>query len=119
MFGIEICEDLWVPIPPSSAQALAGATVLLNLSASNELVAKSEYRKNLVRQQSGRCVAAYIMASAGTGESTTDMVFSGDAMIAENGIILVENKRFQRENNYFWRIKRRNCFGRKSSSIFF
>ncbi len=99
MFGIEICEDLWVPIPPSSAQALAGATVLLNLSASNELVAKSEYRKNLVRQQSGRCVAAYIMASAGTGESTTDMVFSGDAMIAENGIILAENKRFQRFSN--------------------
>jgi len=100
IFGIEICEDLWVPIPPSSHQALAGATVLLNLSASNELVSKSEYRKNLVRQQSGRCVAAYVMASAGTGESSTDMVFSGDAIIAENGLILEQNKRFQRGSSF-------------------
>ena len=98
-FGVEICEDLWVPAPPSSAQAIAGATVLINLSASNELISKKNYRENLVRQQSGNCVAAYILASAGVHESTTDMVFSGQAIIAENGVILDKNKRFERENN--------------------
>ncbi len=95
-FGIEICEDLWVPAPPSSGQAVAGATLLANLSAGNELIAKDGYRKNLVRQQSGRCVAAYVMSSAGVGESTTDAVFSGHAMIAENGVMLAESERFQR-----------------------
>ncbi len=96
-FGIELCEDLWNVIPPSSAQALAGATVLLNLSASHELVAKSEYRRQLVTGQSARCIAAYVYASSGVGESTTDLVFGGHAMIAENGAILAQNTRFQRE----------------------
>ncbi|MCX7846476.1 MAG: NAD(+) synthase [bacterium] len=95
--GVELCEDLWSPIPPSSMQALAGATILCNLSASNELVGKAEYRAQLVRQQSARCIAGYVYASAGVGESTTDVVFSGHAMIAENGIILAENPRFERD----------------------
>ena len=96
-FGVELCEDLWSPVPPSSLHALAGATLLCNLSASNELVAKADYRAQLVRQQSARCIAGYVYASAGTGESTTDVVFSGHAMIAENGVMLAENPRFERE----------------------
>lgn len=94
--GVEICEDLWVPIPPSSYQAVGGATVLANLSASNELVAKPEYRAAFVRQQSGRCAAAYVLAAAGVGESTTDMVFSGHTMIAENGVMIADGTRFAR-----------------------
>src|SRR5690554_846194 len=86
-FGIEICEDLWMPIPPSSQLAMQGAELIFNLSASNELVSKHSYRKSLVTQQSGRCHAAYIYASAGVGESTTDMVFSGACLIAENGAL--------------------------------
>lgn len=86
-FGIEICEDLWTPIPPSSELALKGATIILNPSASNELVGKAEYRRNLVAQQSARCVAAYVYASAGPSESTTDVVYSGHSMIAYNGAI--------------------------------
>ncbi len=93
-FGIEICEDLWMPVPPSSRLALQGADVLFNLSASNELVGKNRYRKSLVLQQSGRCNAAYVYASAGCGESTTDLVFSGACFIAENGTMLAESKRF-------------------------
>ncbi len=98
IIGAEICEDLWVPVPPSSYQALAGATVLLNLSASNELIGKSAYRKELVSNQSGRCMAAYIYSSCGAGESSTDLVFSGHSLIAENGHIICENQRFEREN---------------------
>ena len=94
VIGIEICEDLWVTIPPSSYQALHGANVLVNLSASNELIGKHSYRKELIRQQSARCNAAYIYASAGNGESTTDLVFSGNGIIAENGTILAEGHRF-------------------------
>ena len=97
-FGIEICEDLWMPIPPSSQLAMQGAELIFNLSASNELVSKHSYRKSLVTQQSGRCHAAYIYASAGVGESTTDMVFSGACLIAENGALLVESDRFSLEN---------------------
>lgn len=74
--GVELCEDLWVPIPPSSQMALAGANLILNLSASNELVAKNAYRRDLIANQSGRCICAYTYASAGVGESTTDLVFS-------------------------------------------
>src|SRR5207248_5476245 len=85
VIGIEICEDLWVPIPPSSFQALQGATVLVNLSASNEVIGKSGYRRQLVMNQSGRCLAAYIYAACGVWESTTDVVFGGHSMIAENG----------------------------------
>jgi NAD+ synthase (glutamine-hydrolysing) len=95
--GIEICEDLWMPIPPSSLQALAGANLLLNLSASNELIGKAAWRETLVRSQSGRCLAAYAYASAGPSESTTDVVFGGHCMIAENGALLAESERVGRD----------------------
>ncbi len=95
--GIEICEDLWVPVPPSCGQALAGATVLLNLSASNELVGKAAYRRQLVVGQSGRCMAAYIYSSSGVHESTQDIVFGGHCLIAENGTLLTESERFRRD----------------------
>ena len=94
--GVELCEDLWVPIPPSSQMALAGANLILNLSASNELVAKNAYRRDLIANQSGRCICAYAYASAGVGESTTDLVFSGACTVAENGSILAESGRFSR-----------------------
>lgn len=90
--GVELCEDLWAVIPPSSYQALAGASLILNLSASNEVLGKSAYRRQLISQQSARCLAAYAYASAGPGESTTDVVYSGHAIIAENGQILVEER---------------------------
>ena len=95
--GIEICEDLWAVSPPSGDLAQAGATVLLNGSASNELLGKVEYRRDLVRQQSARSLAAYLYAGAGPGESTTDLVWAGHSMIAENGAILVETERFKFE----------------------
>lgn len=98
ILGVEICEDLWMPVPPSSLQALHGATVLVNLSASNETIGKSAYRRQLVAGQSGRCIAGYLYASCGVGESTTDLVFGGHALIAENGTILAESERFQRRN---------------------
>jgi NAD+ synthase (glutamine-hydrolysing) len=91
---IEICEDVWVPIPPSSFAALAGATVLVNLSASNITVGKANYRHQLVGQQSARCLAAYLYASAGAGESTTDLAWDGQALIYENGELLAESTRF-------------------------
>ncbi|HWQ75967.1 MAG TPA: NAD(+) synthase [Syntrophomonas sp.] len=92
--GVEICEDLWMPIPPSSCHMLYGANLIANLSASNELVGKAEYRLALVNQQSARCLAGYVYASSGPSESTTDLVFGGHSIIAENGIIL-EEKRFE------------------------
>jgi NAD+ synthase (glutamine-hydrolysing) len=97
LVGVEICEDLWVPVPPSSFQALRGATVLLNLSASNEVIGKAPYRRQLVLNQSGRCMAAYVYASCGVWESTTDVVFGGHCLIAENGTLLTESPRFRRE----------------------
>ncbi|MEW6625082.1 MAG: NAD(+) synthase [Bacillota bacterium] len=97
--GVEICEDLWVPIPPSSYMALNGANIVANLSASNELVAKAEYRRQLISQQSARCSCAYVYAGSGVHESTTDVVFGGHCLIAENGVILAETKRFSREND--------------------
>ena len=96
--GVEICEDLWVPIPPSAHQTLAGATVLVNLSASNEVVGKAAYRRQLVVNQSGRCIAAYVYAACGVWESTTDIVFGGHCLIAENGVLLAESRRFQRDD---------------------
>lgn len=93
-FHVEICEDLWVPIPPSSYAALAGATVLVNLSASNVTVTKAEYRRELVDNQSARCMAAYIYSAAGYGESTTDLAWDGHGMIYENGVQLAESQRF-------------------------
>jgi len=98
IFGIEVCEDLWSVVPPSSYQALAGATLLFNLSASDEIVGKSDYRKSLVTSASARCMAAYVYASCGVGESTTDVVFGGDAMIAENGSLLEQGERFLDES---------------------
>ena len=95
VLGVEICEDLWSVNPPSGGLALAGATVLLNPSASVELLGKVEYRRDLVRQQSARCLAAYLYAGSSPGESTTDVVFGGHSLIAENGSILVETERFQ------------------------
>lgn len=97
--GVEICEDLWQPVPPSSLQALAGATVVANLSASNEVVGKSAYRRQLVASQSGRCIAGYVYACCGWGESTTDVVFGGHCLIAENGVVLAESPRFQRQSH--------------------
>ena len=97
-FGFEICEDLWAVIPPSSYLALMGANIIGNLSASNEVVSKSEYRKELVKSQSGRCISSYIYASSGVFESSTDLVFSGDLIIGENGALSSYNDRFQREN---------------------
>ena len=95
----EICEDLWAPIPPSSRHAVAGATVLVNPSASNDLVAKAEYRRELVRQQSGRTLSAYVYANAGVHESTTDLVFGGHLLVAENGVLLAEGERFRRDGD--------------------
>lgn len=93
-FGVEICEDLWVPIPPSSYQAMGGALLFFNLSASNDIIGKYEYRRELVRQQSARCIGAYVYTSSGVGESTTDVVFGGHALIAEYGSLLCESQRF-------------------------
>jgi NAD+ synthase (glutamine-hydrolysing) len=93
-FHVEICEDLWVPVPPSSLAALAGATVLLNLSASNIIVGKADYRHQLVASQSARCLAAYLYSAAGPGESTTDLAWDGHALVYENGTLVAESRRF-------------------------
>lgn len=98
IFGLEICEDLWAVIPPSMEMSLNGANLIFNLSASNESLGKSSYRKELVKTQSARCLAAYCYSSSGIDESSTDLVFSGHSIIAENGIILAENNRFSLEN---------------------
>ena len=92
VIGVEICEDLWAPEPPSAALARSGATLILNLSASNETVGKANYRRNLVAGQSGRLLCGYVYADAGEGESTTDLVFSGHNIIAENGSLLAERR---------------------------
>jgi NAD+ synthase (glutamine-hydrolysing) len=98
-FHVEICEDVWVPIPPSSFAALAGATVLVNLSASNIVVGKSGYRHQLVAQQSARCLAAYLYTSAGRGESSTDLAWDGQGLVYENGELLAESARFSDESH--------------------
>lgn len=98
VLGCEICEDLWVPMPPSTYHALAGATVICNPSASDETTAKDTYRRKLVSSQSARLICAYLYASAGEGESTQDLVYSGHNMIAEYGVMLAESERF--ENHY-------------------
>jgi len=90
IFGVEICEDAWVPVPPSSSHTAAGALIVANLSASNEMVGKSRYRRQLVQSHSAACVCAYVYADAGSGESSTDLVFSGHDLIAENGVLLAE-----------------------------
>lgn len=93
-FAIEICEDLWAPVPPSSELALKGAEIIFNLSASNELIGKNQYLLSLISQQSARCIAGYVYSSCGFGESTQDVVFAGNALIYENGTLIARSKRF-------------------------
>ena len=93
-FGVEICEDVWAPIPPSNNLALAGADIIFNLSASDELIGKHAYLKSLLAQQSARTISGYVYASSGFGESTQDVVYGGNAIIFENGKLLIEGKRF-------------------------
>ena len=98
VLAAEVCEDLWSPIPPSCAHALAGATVVANLSASDETVGKAAYRRELVCGQSARLLCAYLYADAGHGESTTDMTFAGHNLIAENGSLLADAAPFAGED---------------------
>jgi NAD+ synthase (glutamine-hydrolysing) len=98
-FGVEICEDLWAVTPPSNYMASSGANLLFNLSTSNELIGKHEYREELVRTQSARCMAAYVYSSAGVGESTTDTVFGGHAIISEYGSTVTQNERFRMDSH--------------------
>lgn len=98
VLGIEICEDLWVPNPPSSKLIQHGANIIVNLSASDEYVSKAEYRRDLIANQSARCICGYVYAGASVYESTTDLVFSGATLIAENGSMLAEGERFSRDN---------------------
>ena len=97
VMGIELCEDLWVPFPPHAFQAMAGATVFFNISASNELAGKSKYREEMIKQESGRYINGFVYVSAGPGESTTDTVFGGHIVIAENGYLLKSSERFSFE----------------------
>ena len=116
--AVEICEDLWVPKPPSISHALAGANVILNLSAGDEFTGKAAYRRDLAAGQSARLVCGYVYSGAGDGESTTDMVFSGHNMIAENGSMLAESKRFANETIYAdLDIKRINSERRRMSTF--
>lgn len=101
-FGIEICEDLWAVEPPSNKLALLGANIIFNLSASNEIIGKKEYREDLVKIQSAKTVSGYIYCSSGINESTSDLVFDGQSMIFENGIKLIENERFDFESNLIY-----------------
>lgn len=96
-FGVEICEDVWATIPPSSTLALKGAEIIFNMSADTENISKHQYLRSLLAQQSARCLAGYVFASSGFGESTTDVVFAGNALIYENGSLLAESERFSFE----------------------
>ena len=98
VLGLELCEDLWVPTPPSGSLTLSGANIIANLSASDEYVSKAQYRRDLVSNQSARCICAYVYSGAGVCESTTDLVFSGATLIAENGSVIAQGKRFARDN---------------------
>ena len=98
--GVEICEDLWTPIPPGTYAAMAGAEVIVNISASDDLIGKYDYLTSLIKQQSARTIGAYVYASAGYGESSTDLVFDGKAIVAENGSLLVSNRRWQLNPRY-------------------
>ncbi len=101
-FFVEICEDLWAPIPPSTFGALAGANVLVNLSASNITIGKADYRKKIAGGQSGKCISAYLYAAAGGGESTTDLAWDGHGMIWENGNLLAETERFRSDDSLIY-----------------
>ena len=98
VFGVEICEDIWAPIPPSNSLVLAGADIIFNLSASNELIGKHAYLKSLLSQQSARMMSGYVYSSSGFGESTQDVVYGGNALIYENGQLLCEGERFALQN---------------------
>lgn len=100
VIGVEVCEDLWVPLAPHEHQALAGATILINLSASNEVIGKADWRKTMIASESGRCIAAYCYVSSGSGESSNDVVFGGHALIAENGSIIAESTRLSRDAQF-------------------
>ncbi|MDE5813107.1 MAG: NAD(+) synthase, partial [Muribaculaceae bacterium] len=99
-FGVEICEDMWVPNPPSTAMSVAGADIIANLSATNEVINKHAFLLSLIKERSSRCKCGYVYASAGAGESSTDMVFSGNAIIAEDGEILKKSDRFKRQAGF-------------------
>jgi len=116
--AVELCEDLWVPLSPSTKAALNGATIIANLSASNEIIGKAEYRKTLVSAQSAKTVSAYLYANAGNGESTTDVVFSGHSIIAENGSVLSESGLFSNETIYADIDLERLTHERKRTSTF-
>ena len=120
VLGVEVCEDLWATLPPSSRLALLGARVIFNPCASTELVGKAGYRRQLVMQQSGSCLCAYALASAGVGESTQDVVYGGHALVADNGQIVAENKRFARETQISFADVdvERLCAARMSESSF-
>lgn len=100
LFGVEICEDMWVPNPPSTTLSVAGADIIANLSATNEVIDKHAYLISLIKERSSRCKCAYLYSSAGTGESSTDLVFSGNAIIAEDGEILCQTERFRRDKGF-------------------
>ncbi len=100
LFGVEICEDMWVPNPPSTTLSVAGADIIANLSATNEVIDKHTYLLSLIKERSSRCKCAYVYSSAGVGESSTDLVFSGNAIIAEDGEILCKTERFRRDKGF-------------------
>ena len=104
LFGVELCQDLWAPVPPSSFATLAGAQLIVNLSASNEILLKNEYRRSLVNATASRLICAYLYCSVGYGESTQDLVWPGAAMVSEYGSILAENERFRREDSLPLRV---------------
>ena len=114
----EICEDLWVPVPPSSRHVLAGATLIANLSAGNEIIGKAEYRRSLVKGQSARSICAYLYANAGKDESTQDMVFAGHNMIVENGSLLSESDLFSNQTVYADIDLERICQERRRTTSF-
>ena len=114
----EICEDLWVPVPPSSRHILAGATLIANLSAGNEIIGKAEYRRSLVKGQSARSICAYLYANAGKDESTQDMVFAGHNMIVENGSLLAESPLFSNQTVYADLDLERICQERRRTTSF-
>ena len=114
----EICEDLWVPVPPSSRHVLAGATVIANLSAGNEIIGKAEYRRSLVKSQSARSICAYLYSNAGMDESTQDMIFAGHNLIVENGTLLAESSLFSNETIYADIDVERLCQERRRTTSF-
>ncbi len=107
---VEICEDMFVPVPPSAEAALAGATVLANLSGSPITIGRAEDRFLLARSASSRCLAAYVYAAAGEGESTTDLAWDGQTMIFENGVLLAQSERFPKESDGRWQTSTPGCF---------